>query len=131
MAVEGMVALKDSRVANADLSALQYKFVKLLSTGKVDAISAVTDVPYGVLQNKPTSGKLAEIIVIGITKMVAGAATTIALPVGADSTGRAVTTYAAGTDTTKYNVGVCRIAAANANEITTVVVNCANPARFA
>lgn len=131
MAVEGMTALKDSRVANADLSGAQYKFVKLLSTGKVDLITAVTDVPYGVLQNKPTSGKMAEILIIGITKMVAGAATTVGLPVGADSTGRAVTTYVAGTDTTKYNVGACRIAASAAAEITTVVVNCASPARFA
>ncbi len=61
-----------SLVAAADLSTHQYKFVKLNSSGQVAIVAAVTDVPIGVLQNKPTSGKIATVRVEGVSKVVAG-----------------------------------------------------------
>jgi hypothetical protein len=59
-------------VAGADLSALQYTFVKVTSAGVV-AVAAVTDQPVGVLANKPTSGRPAEIVAIGQVPVEASA----------------------------------------------------------
>lgn len=122
--------LKITLVAGADLSALQYTFVKLDSTGKAVACAALTDKPIGVLQNSPTSGQEAEVVVIGGTKVKAG--------VGGLTEGAAVKTLATGlagaltvgTDTTHYIVGQSLTEVA-ANEIATVVLNCASPARGA
>jgi hypothetical protein len=43
----------------------QYTFVKLNSSGEAIAVAAATDVPIGVLQNAPTSGQEAEVLVVG------------------------------------------------------------------
>ncbi len=62
-------AVKVSRVAGEDLSAAQYKFVKLDNgTGNVLAVDGATDRPFGVLQNDPESGEIAEITIVGGTK---------------------------------------------------------------
>jgi hypothetical protein len=66
-------SVKVTLVAGADLSALQYTFVKLNSSGEAIAVAAATDVPIGVLQNAPTSGQEAEVLVVGGTKLVASA----------------------------------------------------------
>lgn len=69
-----------SRPANADLSTKQYLFVKAVSggaglPGKVDVCSATTDVAMGVLQDKPAAAdRAAEVGVLGVTKITAGAA---------------------------------------------------------
>ena len=69
-----------SLVASADLSAAQYKFVKLTSTGQIALVAATTDVPIGILQNKPTSGKAGTVRVTGVSKAVAGGTITAARP---------------------------------------------------
>lgn len=130
MAVEGMVALKDSRVAGADLSAAQYKFVEMGSDGTVTVCNAVTDVPYGVLQNNPVSGAMAEIVIIGLTKVSSDAGLTAGALIGTSADGQAAA-YVAGTDTTKYIVGLVRNGTSNAAEMATAVVNCAAPSRGA
>jgi hypothetical protein len=62
--------------AAADLSAEanQFKFVKLDAAGKVVAIAAITDMPIGVLQNRPALGEMATVRVVGVTKLQADAA---------------------------------------------------------
>ena len=45
-----------TRVAGADLSSDQYKYVKLSTTDTVILCAAATDVPIGILQNAPASG---------------------------------------------------------------------------
>lgn len=60
--------------ANADLSAKQYRAMKMATGGKVDVFSGATDVFIGVLQNKPTSGQTAEVMLFGISKVDSDAA---------------------------------------------------------
>ena len=45
--------------ASADLSAKQFYIVKMSGDNTVTVCAAVTDVPIGVLQNKPASGEQA------------------------------------------------------------------------
>jgi hypothetical protein len=124
-------AVKITRVAGADLSALQYTFVKQNSSGQVIAVAAATDVPLGVLQNNPTSGQEATILVTGGTKLKAGATITLGthFVFGTTSTGTA-TPLAPGTDTTKYILGV-PLATAASGDIMSAIVNCASPGRAA
>ena len=116
-------------VAGADLSALQYTFVKLNSSGQVVAVAAATDLPIGVLQNNPTSGTEASVLIVGGTKIKASAAATLGttLNFGTSSVGRAANL--AVTDTTKYVLGVYLEAPAADGNIVAAVVNCANPTR--
>lgn len=130
MATEASQPLKDTRVAAADLSAKQYHFVKLDSTGKVAAITAITDIPYGVLQNKPNTDQEAEVVIIGITKVIADGVLDEGNLIGTSADGQA-DAIVAGTDVTVYIVGQCRLAAGAAGRTATAVVNCAAPARAA
>jgi len=123
-------SVKVTLVAGADLSALQYTFVKLNSSGEAVAAAAATDIPIGVLQNAPTSGQEAEVLIVGGTKIVAGAAISEGALVGTSSTGKAVA-LVAGTDTTKYVVGTLLTESGASGDIVTAVVNCANPGRAA
>lgn len=130
MAWDGTAVLDWSFEAAADLSAKQFHFVKLTNTGAVDVCSAVTDVPIGVLQNKPTAGQMASVRTIGITKVVADGAIDEGNIIGtsADGQGDAITP---GTDTTVYIVGRALSQVGNAGEVFTALVNCAAPARAA
>ena len=66
-------AVKVTLVAGEDLSAKQYHFVKIDNgTGKAVAVSGATDRPIGVVQNNPTSGQEAEVLISGGTKIKAG-----------------------------------------------------------
>ena len=124
-------AVKITRVAGADLSALQYTFVKQNSSGQVVAVAAATDIPIGVLQNAPTSGQEASVTVVGGTKLVAGATITLGthFSLGTTSAGKA-TPLTPGTDTTKYIVASPLVTAAS-NDIMSAIVNCATPGRAA
>ena len=121
--------LKISLEAGADLSSAQYKFVKI-SSGKAVVCSGATDIPIGVLQNSPTSGQEASILVAGGTKLVAGAAIAAGVVIGTSSTGKA-DAKVAGTDTTEYAVGVVILASSADADILTAVINCASPNRAA
>lgn len=120
-------SVKVTLVAGADLSAKQYNFVKLNSSGQAIAIAADTDVAIGVLQNAPTSGQEAEVLIVGGTKVVAGAAITLPRAIGTGATGKAVAL--ATTDTTKYVVGSLITAAGADGDVVTAVINCANATR--
>jgi hypothetical protein len=121
-------AVSTTFVAGADLSALQYTFVKLNSSGQVIAVAAATDVPIGVLQNAPLSGQEASVVIVGGTKLVASAAITLpTLMIGTTSAGKAVALTVS--DTTKYALGSLVSASAADGNIVTAVVNCANPTR--
>lgn len=120
--------VKITLVAGADLSAKQFTFVKLNASGEAIAAAAATDIPIGVLQNAPTSGVEAEVLVSGGTKIVAGAAIGEGAQIGTSATGKAVA-LVAGTDTTKFVVGTLLTESAADGNIVTAVVNCANPGR--
>lgn len=123
-------SVKVTLVAGADLSAKQYTFVKLNTSGQAIAAAAATDIPIGVLQNAPTSGQEAEVLIVGGTKIVAGAAINEGAQVGTSSAGKAVV-LAAGTDTTKYVAGTLITQADADGDIVTAVINCATPHRAA
>lgn len=130
MAYKGSQPFKISLEAGADLSAKQYYFVKLDNAGKAVVCSGVTDKPVGVLQNNPTSGQAAEVVVVGLTKISSDAALAIADQIGTSADGQAAV-YVSGTDTTKYIVGTVLETSGAAGVINSVLVNCANPHRGA
>jgi hypothetical protein len=123
-------AVKITLVAGEDLSAKQFYFVKINTSGQAVACSGATDKPIGVLQNDPTSGKEAIVTVVGGTKVVAGASIDEGVLIGTASTGKA-DAKVPGTDTTEYVVGQVILAAGADGEILTAVVNCSNPHRAA
>lgn len=130
MAVEGSQPLKTSAVAGADLSAAQYKFVKLNADNQVILCAAATDIPVGVLQNTPASGDAAEICVIGETKVDSDAALTAGWLIGTSADGQADRKIP-GTDTTEYVAGQVKIGSGAAGGKATAFVNCASPSRAA
>ena len=119
-----------TRVAGADLSSSQYYYVKLSTTDTVIACAAATDVPIGILQNAPTSGQEATIMVTGISKVSSNAALSIGNLIGTSGDGQA-DAKTAGSDTTEYVVGVVLEASGAAAELATATVNCLNPHRAA
>lgn len=131
MAFEGPQFFKLPGVtASADLSAKQYYFVKLSGAKTVTVCAGTTDKPIGVLQNTPTSGQAADVLVCGVTKVSSDAALTAGNVIGTSADGQAAA-YAAGTDTTKYLVGQVVTTTGAAGELATAVVNCGSIARGA
>jgi len=130
MAVAGQ-ALTTSLEAAGDLSAKQFRFM-IFSSGQVTTATAVTDACCGVLQNAPAAqGRAAELVLVGETKLVAGAAiTTAGALITTDNQGRAVA-VTPGADTTKYILGRALETAGAAGDIIRCAVNCINPARAA
>ena len=125
--IPGMCA---SFVAGGDLSAKQYHFVKLNSSGQVVIVAANTDKPIGILQNAPASGGTAEVMLFGISKVVADADLAIGDQMGASADGQAAA-YVPGTDTTKYIVGEVLTANTTAGGIVSVAFNCMGAGRGA
>jgi len=130
MAYKASQPLKITLEAAADLSAKQYYFVKVDSNGKAAVCAAATDVPIGVLQNDPTAGQTAEIVVGGVTKISSDAALNEGDLIGTSADGQA-DAKTPGTDTTNYVVGQMMTATGAAGVIGTALVNCANPHRAA
>lgn len=131
MATDTGPVLDMSFPAGADLSALtnQFKFVELAAGGVVTVCNALTDVPIGVLQNTPASGEMAEVRVVGPTKLQADAAlATVGAIIGTSADGQAdaKTLSDAGTE---FAVGRTLTTAAAAGEVFRAVVNCISPAK--
>lgn len=84
-------------IAAADLTEKQFFFVKLDGNGAV-VLAANGQRAIGVLQNKPDDTEEAQVMMLGITKVVGGAAGTIPGLVASDANGKAVD--AASTDQT-------------------------------
>jgi hypothetical protein len=118
--------------AGADLSAAAnlYKFVKF-SSGKIDVCSSATDIPVGVLQNRPSLGMGAEVLVFGISKVRSDANLAQGDLIGTAADGEALA-LVAGTDTTKYVVGrVLFDTSGAAGDYTAAFINCLSPHRAA
>lgn len=102
--------------ANGDLSSSQYKVVELGSSG-VSATNATTDVPVGVLQNKPTTGLAADVMMLGISRCIAVAAITKGVKVSCTAAGK-VQTAATG----QHIVGIALEAASADGDIIPVLL---------
>jgi len=85
--------------ANADLSALQFRFMKLATGSKFDKATAATDLIAGILQNKPKSGQVADVRHFGGSKLqVDGNAAAIAVgdQLTSNSVGKGIKTTTTG-----------------------------------
>jgi len=123
MATEGPFALRDgTRVAGADLSTHQYKFIKLDSAGAVVICAAASDRPYGVLQNAPASGEEADVLLVGFSKVSADAALAIGIEIGTSADGQA-DAKVRGTDLAEYIAGQVIEASGAAAEIIRCSIN--------
>jgi hypothetical protein len=134
MAYEIPVQILSFTAASAMSAATnQFCFVELASNGKVHLANATTDVPIGVLQNLPGLGEVAEVMVLGVTKVRVGG-TDISAPglIGTDATARAAVYVTAGTGTASFIVGrVIEVGGTTNNDgaLVTALINCANPGR--
>jgi hypothetical protein len=106
--------------AGADLTALQFRICRLAANARevVPTVNATVR-PLGVLQDKPAAiGRAVAVRLIGISKVVAGAAIAIHSNIASDASGRGIATTTAG----DYCIGVNLEAAAAVGDIITVLV---------
>lgn len=111
-----------SATAGADLSALQYTFVTLNSSGQVVA-AAANSLAAGVLQNNPLSGEAANVAMNGETKIKLGATLSPGAVVEVGATGGKA---AAAAGTGSYVMGILTLGGAD-NEIGSMVIRTAGP----
>ena len=128
MAYEGWQMAID-RPAAVDLSSYQHQFVYQDDTGKAAIIAADGARPIGVLQNNPKAGEMANICVIGITKIIADAVLDederIAphfQSVGHADNGKAQVAAAG-----DYNCGYPLLPASKKDVVASAIVSCINP----
>lgn len=115
MALSGMT-LFDSLPASADLSAAQFKFVVLDSSGDIAVVAGAGADAIGILVDKPdAAGVHGRVDTFGSTKVLAGAAITAGDKIQSGSDGRALT--AASGD---HAVGYAKESAAAAGEVINV-----------
>ena len=76
MAFQSSPVLDFSFKAAQDLRNYQYHFVKVNTSGQIRLLTAGNELPDGVLQNAPNTGEEATVRILGISKVVAGAALT-------------------------------------------------------
>lgn len=130
MPAEWAQPLKVSMKAGESLATKQFYFVKLNADNQVILPTAATDVPLGVLQNKPGNAETAEVVVIGGTKLSSDAALTAGTLIGPAADGQA-DAKVAGTDTTEYVCGQVIEGSGAAGGLASAVINCATPHRAA
>lgn len=118
----------ESFEAGADLSAQQFRFVKLSADRTVIAIAAITDKPAGVLQNKPASGETAIVLVVGRSLVDSDSALAAGDLIGVAADGQA-DTIVPGTDTTVYIAGMVTLGSGAAGQKAEAMINCASPSR--
>ncbi len=121
--------------AGADLSSDRLKFVRASAVAdehtRVVLISAATQAPLGILQNKPDAvGKSAKVMVAGISPVICASAITIGDPVGPDAAGLADTKIL-GTDTTNFAPGQALSTTTATPQEVTLLFDCSVPARAA
>jgi hypothetical protein len=101
--------------AGADLSAAQYRFVTIDSSGKA-VLANATSVVIGVLQNDPKQGQMATVFIgNGLTPVRAGGTLTIGQKVTGDANGQAVAAT-----TGQQGLGIV-VKGASAGELATIL----------
>lgn len=110
-----IVILDRTQVADVDLSSSQYCFVKLTSTG-VALCTAITDIPYGILQNNPIQGQNATVRVAGMSKLKMGGTVTKGQTISTSATSLGIVAA-----TTSYQIGFCEVGANN-GEIGSIMI---------
>ena len=112
MALECMGLVPDMTfIAENDLSAAQYHWVELSGTFQVDTTDAATDKLFGILQNKPNIGEMAQVRRAGVSKILAGSGDlSVGEAVACDGDGKGVAA-----STGDGYCGTCTVAATNGN----------------
>ncbi len=110
MAVVPGMGTPITAVAAEDLSAFQWNIIKLNTSGQAEHFDAITDIPFGVLQNAPAAGENASIIPIGtgLSRIALGATLTPGALISGSAAGLAVAAAA-----TAYTCGVLLEGGAN------------------
>lgn len=114
--------LSKTFTAGADLSSLQYRFVKLSAADTV-TVCGNGEVPIGILQNDPESGEQANVMVMGISNLAVHAATSRNDKLGSQANGRGVAVTA---DTNTYNAVALEAATAQDDEIKVLLTGIVN-----
>lgn len=110
--------------ASEDLSAAQFKFVKMSGKATVGAVTGVTDKPVGVLQNTPGSGQDATVMGIGVSRMFVSGTISAGDLVGPHSDGSAKK-LTSGTDTTAHICGAAIVGNnSTTSNLASVFINC-------
>lgn len=78
MSTQSIPVYDRSLKAAADLSAKQFFAVKITATDTMNLCAAVTDIGYGILQDKPKSGETGSARRLGTSKAVVDGSTAIA-----------------------------------------------------
>ena len=128
MAIAEKTVLTETFIAGEDLSSSQYKFVKMSDDMTVIECNALVDIPIGVLQDKPTLGRPALVMVLGRSKVESGAALTAGWLIGTAADGQAVRKQP-GTNLTHYIVGHVVHGSGAAARPASAMINCMNPVR--
>ena len=116
--------------ASADISDNQWHGMKMSAEGEVTVCAATSDIPIGILTNKPAAdGREAAILVVGVCPVVAGETITYGDQIRIDGDGHALV-WTPGTDNTMYVVGRC-IRGGAVTEKIVAVINCGAAARGA
>jgi hypothetical protein len=111
-----------SAVAGTDLSATpMFTGVKLDANGNAVPVSAITDIPFGVLYDNAKQGNAVPVAVDGIAKCKAGATIAAGAAVAFKADGTIQTAVA-----TQYVIGTARKSAVS-GDIVPVSVDTANP----
>lgn len=98
------ILVTTTALAGADLSAAQFKFVKLNSSDAAVLCDTAGEQAYGILQNNPASGGEATIAIGGISKFAAGDTVAAGATVSTAADGEGVTSATAD----HIFLGICR-----------------------
>jgi len=122
MAVYAKQVLDVTLPAAADYTGSQYYLVEVDAAGRASVCNSTADKPIGVLQNKPNAiDRPAQVRVIGVSKLVAGAAIARDADVATTAAGKGQTSA-----TGQYITGRAAVASAADNEVIEVYVQCVN-----
>lgn len=131
MAFEIPVQILSFTAASAlSATSQQFCFVALVAGGVVPC-TGITDKPIGVLQNSPARGELADVLVLGVTKLRANVDLAVDDLVGTAANSRAAVYTAGGTGTSSYICGrvIAIDNADNDGRVVTAAINCLSPTR--
>lgn len=114
-------------IASEDLSDKQYHFVKLHDDGEVEDCDSASDLPLGVLQNAPEQGEQAEVMALGVSKVVAGGSLDAGETIGTSSSAKATEIDSTSDSSTGYIVGVMLKDVGGDEHVGTAMINCMAP----
>jgi hypothetical protein len=112
-----------SWLAAEDLSSYQYRFITIASDTTVQLANGATEYPIGILQNAPSSGEVAVVRVMGISKLVANDATAVGVKLKMEYVSTSDNGKGDAADTAADNVRAVSLTAAGAeDDIMTVLL---------